>query len=42
MYGGGAMLGRWLDPYLGWIKFLETIASHGAWSGWVETLAKSP
>ena len=27
---------------LGWIKFLETIASHGAWSGWVETLAKSP
>ena len=27
---------------LGWIKFLETIASHGAWSGWVETLAKAP
>ena len=27
---------------LGWIKFLETVAAHDAWSGWVETLAKIP
>ena len=45
--GWGKKLGIYfLQKYksgtVGWIKFLETIASHGAWSGWVETLAKAP